>query len=271
MNNYLIKATLLLILSIFCLPANAGYYNRLVDVSVISDHNGTLDKFPVSSGYKKEKAYIMAKKGHSYGIKIRNKTANRIGVVVAVDGRNIISGKKSHLNKHERMYVLDPFETATYKGWRSGRNQVNRFYFTKAKHSYAAAFGDHSAMGVIAVAAFEEKHQHIRKHKNKESINKPRSRRHSRQPGTGFGEEEYSPVVKVHFKPKHKASFKSFLKYEWKHVLCKKGLIDCHKDHYADNDHNRFWDEDDDDDYVPYPPHWKRWKKSSLFSHRKHD
>ena len=266
MNNNQIKFILSFILAMLFVPVHAGYYNQMVDVSVVSDHDGQLNKYPVSSGYNKEKAYIMAKKGHSYGIKIRNKTANRIGVVVAVDGRNIISGKKSYLNKNERMYILDPFESATYTGWRTGRNQVNRFYFTKAKHSYAAAFGDHTAMGVIAVAAFEEKH-YYKKHHKKHHTNKPRNRRHSKKPGTGFGEEQYSPVVKVHFEAKHQAGFKSYLKYEWKHTLCKKGIISCHKHQYGKKDHNRFWE---DDDYAPYPAQVLKWKKGSLFSHRKH-
>jgi len=263
-----IKLIISLLLIVFISPAYAGYYNQMIDVSVISDNAGKLNKYPVSSGHQKEKAYIAAKKGHSYGIKIRNKTANRIGVVVAVDGRNIISGKKSHLNKNERMYVLGPFESATYNGWRTGRNQVNRFYFTQAKHSYAAAWGDRSAMGVIAIAAFKEKRHVYRKPNKQATPNKPRNRRHAKKPGTGFGEEEYSPVVKVHFEPKYQASFKSFLKYEWKHVLCKKGIINCHNHQTSDEDENRFWV--DEDDYAPYPTHWKGWRKSSIFSHRKH-
>ena len=60
------------------------------------------------------------------------------------------------LRADERMYVLPPHESATYEGWRTERDTVNRFYFTEPGDSYAAAFGDRSAMGVIAVAAFRE-------------------------------------------------------------------------------------------------------------------
>jgi hypothetical protein len=36
-------------------------------------------------------------KGENYSIVIRNNTPERIGVVIAVDGRNIITGEKSFL------------------------------------------------------------------------------------------------------------------------------------------------------------------------------
>jgi len=258
MNIYPIKFILLLFFTIALTPVYADYYNKAIDVSVISDDRGRLEKYPVASSYKKEKAYIMARKGQSYGIRIKNKTANRIGVVIAVDGRNIISGKKSYLAKNERMYILDPFEVSIYNGWRTGKNQVNRFYFTKDKHSYADSFGDHSAMGVISVAAFEEKKHQYRKPQKKFSASN-RSRRSSKQAGTGFGEEEYSPATTVYFKPRNKASYKALLKYEWKQVLCKKGIISCHRDHYRPQRHNRFWD--NDDDFAPYPGQFRNWRR----------
>jgi len=258
MNFYSIKLVILLFFTMTITPVFADYYDKAIAVSVISDDRGRLDKYPVSSTHNKEKAYIMATKGQSYGIRIRNKTANRIGVVIAVDGRNIISGKKSHLSKKERMYILDPFEVSIYKGWRTGRKQVNRFYFTKEKHSYADSWGDHSAMGVISVAAFEEKKRHYRKPQKKLSTSN-RSRRSSKQAGTGFGEEEYSPTTSVYFKPRNKPSFKSFLKYEWKQVLCKKGIINCHRKHYRPKRYNRFWD--NDDDFAPYPGQYRNWRR----------
>ena len=43
------------------------------------------------------RAYLEAEQGRNYGIRVRNYTGSRIGLVIAVDGRNIISGKKSNL------------------------------------------------------------------------------------------------------------------------------------------------------------------------------
>ncbi len=260
MNYYSIKIVMYLLFTIAFSPVFAGYYDKIINVSIVTDDDGRLEKYPVSSDYEKEKAYIMAKKGQSYGIRIKNKTANRIGVVITVDGRNIISGKKSYLTNRERMYILDPFEASIFYGWRTDRKHVNRFYFTKEKHSYAASWGDDSAMGVIAVAAFEEKkHQYRKPAKNHRSSN--RSRKSRNQPGTGFGEEEYSPATTVYFKPNKQPGFKSFIKYEWKHVLCKKGIISCYKKRNPQGRFNRFWV--DEEEYAPYPPRrdidwWRR-------------
>ena len=41
-------------------------------------------------------------------------------------------------------------------GWRASLEAVNEFYFTDWKDSYAEAFGDRSARGVIAVAVYRE-------------------------------------------------------------------------------------------------------------------
>ncbi len=130
----------------------------IVDVDVVSDTRGALPLYGAGSPGRADshRSYVEARKGERYGIRIRNNTAGRIAVVVAVDGRNIISGKMSHLRGEERMYVLSPYESATYEGWRTERDTVNRFYFTEPGDSYAAAFGDRSAMGVIAAAVYRE-------------------------------------------------------------------------------------------------------------------
>ena len=102
------------------------------------------------------KAYLEAAKGLNYSGQIRNRSNERIGVVFAVDVRNVISGDRSNLSPNERMYVLGPYQQESYEGWRTGKNRVNRFYFTDEGDSYAGAWDDYSAMGVIAVAAFRE-------------------------------------------------------------------------------------------------------------------
>jgi len=131
----------------------------IVDVEVVSDRKGLLPLYRAGSAGRGDtyRAYVEAEKGELYGIRIRNNTGRRIGVVVAVDGRNIVSGEKSTLRKTERMYILGPYESADYDGWRTARDTVNRFYFTDPGDSYAGAFGDHSAMGVVAVAVYREK------------------------------------------------------------------------------------------------------------------
>jgi len=153
------RMTLFIVTLLFGLSAQvmAGNYSDDVEIEVISDNRGELRQYSARSGNKKQRAYIAVRDGERYSIRVRNRTGGRIGVVIAVDGRNIISGTKSWLKRKESKYVLGPWESAEYEGWRTSRKRVNRFYFTDVDDSYADAWGDHSAMGVIAVAVYREK------------------------------------------------------------------------------------------------------------------
>jgi len=259
------------LLAAFLIGLSAPSFASAVDVRVVSDRKGVLSLYPVdSNGRNTYRAYLEAERGEKYGIRIANRTGRRIGVVVAVDGRNIISGKKSHLRNSERMYILGPHESAVYDGWRTARDTVNRFYFTEPGDSYADAFNDRSAMGVIAVAVYREKQLPPRRSsRDRESGGKmgddrsmpgesapaaplgaerkslaPQAREESA--GTGFGEESHSPSIRVKFDPERRVAERHFLKYEWRDTLCRKGILDCR---YSQN---RFWD--DDVEYAPYPP-----------------
>jgi len=261
------------LLAVLLFGLSASAWASAVDVRVVSDRKGVLSLYPVNANGRGNtyRAYLEAERGEKYGIRIANRTGRRIGVVVAVDGRNIISGKKSHLRNSERMYILGPYESAVYDGWRTARDTVNRFYFTEPGDSYAAAFGDRSAMGVIAVAVYREKQlpppprlRHDRESGGRMGDDRgmagksapaapmgaerkslaPQAREESA--GTGFGEESHSPSIRVAFDPEHRVAERHFLKYEWRDTLCRKGILDCR---YS---RNRFWD--DDAEYAPYPP-----------------
>ncbi len=232
--------------------------HRSVKIEVLNDNGRSLRQYPVrrqgrGGAYR---AYLEAKRGKNYAIRVSNNSAHRIGVVIAVDGRNIISGKRSQLRPDERMYVLRPDESAVYEGWRVARNRVNRFYFTDSADSYAEAFQDRSAMGVIAVATFREKRYEARpEYELRHGMRRGQAKS---QPGTGFGESEWSPSVQVEFEPEHRPVSRHFLKYEWRKTLCRKGVIDCRDSQPK----NRFWP-DDEGGYAPYPPgHEETWRKN---------
>src|SRR3989304_5456377 len=56
------------------------------------------------------------------------------------------------------MYIIGPYETTRFEGWRTAMDRTNRFYFTEQSDSYAEkVFADASAMGTIAVAVYREK------------------------------------------------------------------------------------------------------------------
>jgi hypothetical protein len=225
-----------------------------VEVRIVTD-DGRSTTYPVSFRSGLKKVYAEAVKGDHYRIEIKNKLNRKVGVVVAVDGRNIISGEKSFLNNSERMYILDPYESGSFAGWRTSNERINRFYFTDVPDSYAAAFGDESAMGVITVAAYPEVRRYeppmpmsqLGRHdfENKgassgaaldrsasapsapspagENMKKKAAKQEKamESAGTGYGREEYSPVHTVAFEAERKAIETIHVKYEWRATLCK--------------------------------------------------
>lgn len=233
-----------------------------VTLDIVSDSGSVFRTIPHQSfrthGTLVVKNYLEAKKGENYGIVIRNNTPGRIGAVIAVDGRNIISGRKSELKNSESMYIVNGYDTARYDGWRTGQDQVHKFYFTDPVDSYSVkTFADSSAMGVIAVAIYREKERPEPLYEGNKSERAPaapsgssaRSRGKmlaDESAGTGFGDAQHSPVVKVEFEPERAPARKVLVKYEWRDVLCRKGLLHCGRE-----TGNRLWDEDG---YAPYPP-----------------
>jgi hypothetical protein len=238
--------------------ARSLYAIEDVAIDIIDDSGRTLRQYPSRSerGGNTIRTFIEAAGDENYVIRAHNRSPHRVGLVIAVDGRNIISGKKSYLDRNERKYVLDPHESAVYDGWRTARNRINRFYFTDPEDSYADAFDDRSAMGVIAVAVYREKSRFPQpltaQPKRKRFSSDIRSSRDDSEAGTGFGEEEWSPSRTVRFEPQREPIARYFVKYEWRETLCRKGILSCGR-HQSKN---RFWPDewDDNDGFAPYPP-----------------
>lgn len=291
-QDNLFRGILVVLLVLGSTQASAISRPDYIDIKVIDEQGNALPSFYQQNTSKAHRSYLQATMGMNYGIRLRNLSGRRVGVVVAVDGRNIISGKKSYLGANEPMYILGPYETTTYKGWRTTQNQVNRFYFTRVDDSYADVWGDRSAMGVIAVAAYQERRPLIRGKKYRtpqplienerpgglshdaddnasrspangpgrmDASGKMESRRSFKSPdkqaGTGFGDETWSPSRRVAFRPNQNVVAKYFLKYEWRESLCRKGIISCQQ--YHSPQQNRFWPNAYDNspqDYAPYPP-----------------
>ncbi len=239
-----------------------------VAIEVVSDRGTAFQTIPhkdfLAGGTHVSKRYLEARKGDNYGIVITNRTPERVGVVIAVDGRNIITGKQSDLKNSEAMYIVNAYETARYDGWRTSQEEVHRFYFTDPADSYSVkTFGDSSAMGVIAMAVYREKEQphplleeSLKKQKpegqttpapSAGAASKSADRALAKESaGTGFGDAQYSPVATVQFRPERDPAQKTLVKYEWREVLCRKGILSCER-----QVGNRLWD---DDGYAPYPP-----------------
>jgi hypothetical protein len=242
-------------------PAAAATIGDTIEVSIISDNGLVLPLYPAKNQPMLKKVYAEAIKGDNYRIIVRNKLNRRIGVVIAVDGRNIISGQRSWLSNNERMYVLEPYATNEYSGWRTAQDKINRFYFTDVPDSYAAAFGDKSAMGVIAVVAYPEIQRYepplgysdLSSEKRETAKDKAASpsaqSRMQESAGTGYGREEYSPSYQVQFDPENTAVESILIKYEWRKTLCELKIINCGR--ISGYSQNRIWD---NDSYAPPPP-----------------
>ncbi len=226
-----------------------------VTLSVQGDNQGTLREFPLSDNASHYRAFIQANPNERYRLRVTNNSDQRVGLVIAVDGRNIISGKKSYLSNNERMYILNPHDSADYDGWRSSTSRTNRFYFTHAADSYAAAWGDTSAMGVIAMAVYPERPRpeiyynkdYDRRGSASESAKRVAPSADAAAPGTGYGESTYSPAVSVEFEPSSEQMEKVVLKYEWRETLCRKNILpECNRNS-DDHRDNRFWQDDSRD------------------------
>jgi hypothetical protein len=259
--NVLISMFLLLVFG----SASGSVPGHGIEVEMVADDGSRFARYDLAGASRGGdlRAYVQAERGRNYGIRVRNRTGGRIGLVIAVDGRNIISGAKSHLRASEPMYVLDAYGEATYRGWRTSDANVQRFYFTDAADSYAEAWGDGSAMGVIVVAAFRERApvQPQRRQGRRDAAPQAQSPGDSRaaestaDAGTGFGESHYSRSVRVHFEPLHRAFARQFLKYEWRETLVRLGVI---RDAAP---RNRFWPDPvgQTQQFAPYPPgYWSR-------------
>ncbi len=254
------RIVLMVIMGI-CLATGAwaGTVGNGVEVTINSDTGRVLPLYPAPSRPGILKVYAEAVKGEQYTITVRNRLDRRIGLVLAVDGRNIITGKKSWLGNSERMYILEPYGTGEYKGWRTAGDRINRFYFTETADSYAAAFRDQSAMGVIALAVYPEVQRLPPPAELSESAPAAsqrdtagaaaasRAKSEAKSAGTGYGRPEYSPSRVVAFEPEGAALEKIYVRYEWRETLCRQGIIACQPAEPP----NRLWD---DNDYAPPPP-----------------
>jgi len=129
-------------------------HGRLIDVQIqVGDRNVLLYPSPRWDGRR----YFEAMKGREYAVTLRNTTNERIGVLVAVDGLNVISGTRSALTGGESMYVLDPHGSATIRGWRTSLNDIRRFLFVDEERSYATRTGQANGdLGWVRVLAFRE-------------------------------------------------------------------------------------------------------------------
>ena len=185
--------------------------------------------------------------GKRFQLRLKNHSAERLLVVLSVDGINAVTGETAGVQ--QRGYVLDPYQLADIDGWRKSWNEVAEFYFTHVADSYAGKTGRPQNVGVIGAAVFREKSAPIAVFGNKtsDSRNQPASsplaepvaaeeeasadramaaaNPQRKRLGTGHGDKRYSPVNRVAFDPMPHPTQIINLRYEDRQSLIARGVL----------------------------------------------
>jgi len=132
---------------------------RLVDVEVlVGGSSAPLYARPGSW----DRRYFQAFRGRNYSLAVTNHTGERVGVLISVDGLNVVNGERSSLAGTEPMYVLGPYERAVIRGWRTSLRDVRRFVFVDEERSYAERTGQANGdLGWIRVLSFREQRPQV--------------------------------------------------------------------------------------------------------------
>ena len=190
----------------------------LVDVDIVDRSQNEL--LPVYQ--QRGTAWVAGRPGSRYAVRLSNRSAARVMVVLSVDGINAVTGETAGLGQVG--YVLAPWQSTEITGWRKSLTEAAAFYFTALPDSYAARTERPDNVGVIGVAVFRERQREPevsrRPYDSAEpgvAQNADRARgaaESSAAPapaakaagslreerlGTGHGEREYMPTSHTHF------------------------------------------------------------------------
>jgi hypothetical protein len=216
----------------------------LVGVSVEIDGRG-VPLYPSPDGA--DRSYVEARAGASYAVNLANRTGDRLGVLLTVDGLNAISGERDA--GRGRLYVLGPWERMTVRGWRTSLSDVRRFNFVDERASYAARSGKaNGRMGWIETAVFRERRRYVARPWLEEPTGPPatvmpdadapaakaegapsasaRAYEGGRSyPGTGWGPATEDHAVVVSFEPEAAPAERVTLRYEYRTALLALGVL----------------------------------------------
>ena len=139
-------------ISAACAPISA---RPLVDIDVVDRDTGEW----LTEYRHRGQTWIPGTPGHRYHLRLTNNSAERVLVVVSVDGVNVVSGETA--GAQQTGYVLGPWQTTEIAGWRKSMREVAQFYFTDLPDSYAARTGRPDNVGVIGAAVFRERQRYV--------------------------------------------------------------------------------------------------------------
>jgi hypothetical protein len=228
------------------------------------------------------RCYVEARRGGRYSVALANRTGERLGVVLTVDGLNAISGERD--TGRGRMYVLDPGQRTAVRGWRTSLREVRQFTFVDERASYAARSGKaNEKMGWIEIAVHRERRPFVRALPRLEAPPRPRPVESERDeargrteaaeksasdsapapppssggaqarayPGTGWGERAHDPAVLVSFDAETEPSEQIALRYEYRSALVALGVLPRRVP-----PRDRLWEREHAEPGFAQPPLW---------------
>jgi hypothetical protein len=199
----------------------------LVSMSLV-DHEGMALRTVMHHG----RTFVAGERGQRYAVALTNNTAQRLEVVVTVDGRDVVTGRRGDVRR-QRGYVLAPFQTIEIEGFRTSLARVAAFRFADVPDSYAARRGHARDAGTIGVAVFQEKRRPMMKKapsaaRGGAAPSAPRTSddRSRQELGTEFGEGRTSVVREVAFVRMNpsRPDFSTALFYDSAHGLAARGI-----------------------------------------------
>jgi hypothetical protein len=240
MNRTFAVTLLALTLPISAPAADSGLTvvdSSLVSLSVEVDGRAV----PLYRAPDGRRLYLEARQGAGYALLVGNRSGQRLGVLIAVDGINVVSGQRDQ--GRGRMYVLGPSEQVRVSGWRTSLAEVRRFEFVDEARSYAARSEQaNGKMGWIELRAFRERQWRTRwptplrqEGESAPSGSSPEAPRAkaapaedaagSGYPGTGWGERSLDPAQLVSFDPEAEPTDTLTLRYEYAPALRALGIL----------------------------------------------
>jgi hypothetical protein len=246
------RATLLILVLLLAGSAPRTHAGSLLDVSVeVAGVPVPLYGAVDGSG----RLYFEAREGCTYALVVSNRSHERLGALVIVDGLNAISGEREEIGRGRpgRLYVLAPWSQVEVRGWRTSLDQVRQFTFVDERSSYAARAGKaNSRMGWIEVAAYRDRvpahvggwrrERPLAGAREDESRDGPaaeapsatadRSSENTKSaqgdrgyPGTGWGEAAWDPATEVRFDAASRPAERTVLRYEYAPALRALGIL----------------------------------------------
>jgi hypothetical protein len=221
--------------------------------------------------------YFEAREGSPYALRLTNRSHERLGALVVVDGLNVISGEREPVGhgRPGRLYVLAPWTDVEVRGWRTSLEQVRQFTFVDERASYATRSGkSNSRMGWIEMAVYRDltpapiaglrrdapaaeaagapsADASGRAGNDDRAGHETKSARGERgYPGTGWGEATHDPAVEVRFDAASHPAEKIVLRYEYAPALRALGILPP-----APRGHDRLRERDRGTGFAQ-PPRW---------------